>query len=219
VHGNVRQTADATHTADSLASSACEAAERGGAAMRDVVQKMTSICASSKRIAEITGAIDMIAFQTNILALNAAVEAARAGDSGRGFAVVAAEVRSLAQRSAAAAKEIKDLIAGSVEEVQGGSRLADAASERVQEIVAGVRRVNATLGTITASTRDQSNGMGHINESVATLDRMTQQNAALVEQSTAAAESLKGQAAALVDAIAQFRLESEMQAEAEALPA
>ena len=209
VHGNVRQAADATHTADGLACSASEAAERGGAAMRDVVQKMGSISASSKRIAEITGVIDTIAFQTNILALNAAVEAARAGDSGRGFAVVAAEVRSLAQRSASAAKEIKELIAGSVAEVQGGSLLADAASARVQEILAGVRHVNATLGTITASTREQSDGLGHINESVATLDRMTQQNAALVEQSAAAAESLKGQAAALVDAIAQFRLEAE----------
>jgi len=208
VHGNVRQAADATHTADGLACSASEAAERGGAAMRDVVQKMGSISASSKRIAEITGVIDTIAFQTNILALNAAVEAARAGDSGRGFAVVAAEVRSLAQRSASAAKEIKELISGSVEEVQGGSLLADAASARVQEILAGVRHVNATLGTITASTREQSDGLGHINESVATLDRMTQQNAALVEQSAAAAESLKGQAAALVDAIAQFRLEA-----------
>ena len=208
VHGNVRQTADATRTADGLACSASEAAERGGAAMRDVVHKMGRICASSKRIAEITGAIDAIAFQTNILALNAAVEAARAGDSGRGFAVVAAEVRSLAQRSAAAAKEIKDLIAGSVEEVEGGSRLADAASERVQEILAGVRRVNDTLGTITTSTRDQSDGIGHINQSVATLDRMTQQNAAMVQQSAAAAESLKSQAAVLVHSIAQFRLEA-----------
>ncbi|MBT9526736.1 MAG: Cache 3/Cache 2 fusion domain-containing protein [Rhizobacter sp.] len=208
VHANVRQTADATHTADDLAASACDAAERGGAAMRDVVLKMSSISTSSRRIAEITGAIDTIAFQTNILALNAAVEAARAGDSGRGFAVVAAEVRSLAQRSAAAAREIKELIAGSVAEVQGGSKLADAASERVQEIVAGVQRVNARLGVITTSTRDQSDGIGHINESVATLDRMTQQNAALVEQSAAAAECLKGQAVALVDAIAQFRLEA-----------
>jgi methyl-accepting chemotaxis protein-2 (aspartate sensor receptor) len=208
VHGTVRQTAEATHAADGLACTASEAAERGGAAMRDVVHKMESICATSKRIAEITGAIDAIAFQTNILALNAAVEAARAGDSGRGFAVVAAEVRNLAQRSAAAAKEIKELIASSVDEVQGGSLLAGAASARVQEIMDGVRRVNATLGTITANARDQSDGIGHINESVATLDRMTQQNAALVEQSAAAAESLKSQAAVLVEAIAQFRLEA-----------
>jgi methyl-accepting chemotaxis protein len=213
VHGNLRRAAEATRTADGLAASASEAAERGGAAMRDVVLKMGSICASSRHIAEITGTIDAIAFQTNILALNAAVEAARAGDSGRGFAVVAAEVRSLAQRSASAAKEIKDLIAGSVEEVQGGARLADAASERVQEILAGVHRVNATLGTISASTREQSDGLGHINESVATLDRMTHQNAALVEQSAAAAESLKCQASALVDSVAKFRLE------ASALPA
>ncbi|MED5619110.1 methyl-accepting chemotaxis protein [Ideonella sp. BN130291] len=214
VHGNVCQTADATRTADALASRACEAAERGGAAMRDVVQKMGSICDSSRRIAEITGAIDAIAFQTNILALNAAVEAARAGDAGRGFAVVAAEVRALAQRSGAAAKEIKGLIAHSVEEVQCGSALADAASARVQDIVAGVRSVNATLGTISASTREQSGGIGHINESVATLDRMTQQNAALVEQSAAAAESLKGQAVALVEAISLFRLEEAPQAQA-----
>lgn len=209
VHGNVRQAADATRAADGLAASASEAAERGGAAMRDVVQKMGRIAASSQRIAEITGVIDAIAFQTNILALNAAVEAARAGDAGRGFAVVAAEVRGLAQRSAAAAKEIKGLIAGSVDEVQGGSQLADAASARVQEILAGVQRVHATLGTITASTCEQSDGLGDINASVATLDRMTQQNAALVEQSAAAADSLKGQAAALVDSIAKFRLEAE----------
>jgi len=208
VHTNVRQAADATRSADGLASSASEAAERGGAAMRDVVLKMGGISASSKRIAEITGVIDNIAFQTNILALNAAVEAARAGDSGRGFAVVASEVRSLAQRSASAAKEIKELIASSVAEVEGGSHLADAASERVQQILAGVQRVNATLGTITASTREQSEGLGHINQSVATLDRMTQQNAALVEQSAAAAESLKEQAAVLVGAISQFRLEA-----------
>jgi methyl-accepting chemotaxis protein-2 (aspartate sensor receptor) len=205
-YGSVREAADATRTADGLAASASEAAERGGEAVRDVVQKMGSISSSSRRIAEITGVIDVIAFQTNILALNAAVEAARAGDSGRGFAVVANEVRSLAQRSAAAAKEIKDLIATSGEEVRAGSLVADAASERMQEILAGVRRLNTTLGTITASTSEQSEGLGHINESVGTLDRMTQQNAALVEQSAAAADSLQGQAEALVGAVAQFRL-------------
>jgi len=208
VHGNVLQTAEATRLADSLACNASEAAERGGQAMRDVVQKMGSISASSQRIAEITGVIDGIAFRTNILALNAAVEAARAGDSGRGFAVVATEVRNLAQRSAAAAKEIKELIAGSVDEVQGGAKLADTASARVQEILVGVRRVNETLGTISASTHEQSQGLGDINQSVSTLDRMTQQNAALVEQSAAAAASLRGQAAALVGEIAQFRLEA-----------
>jgi len=210
VYGNVRQAAQATRTADGLARDASQAAERGGAAMRDVVAKMGSISTSSQRIAEITGVIDGIAFQTNILALNAAVEAARAGDSGRGFAVVAGEVRSLAQRSAAAAKEIKDLIAGSVTEVSAGSKLADAASARMQEILAGVHSVNESLRTITASTGEQSDGLGHINESVATLDRMTQQNAALVEQSAAAADSLKDQAAALVDSIARFRLEPEV---------
>jgi methyl-accepting chemotaxis protein len=141
-----------------------------------------------------------------MLALNAAVEAARAGETGRGFAVVASEVRALARRSGAAAKEIRTLIAGSVEEVRGGSLLADAASARVNDIVAGVQRVCATLGTIAASTRDQSEGIGQINDAVAILDRSTRQNAALVEQSQAAADSLKGQAAALVAAVSQFRL-------------
>jgi methyl-accepting chemotaxis protein-2 (aspartate sensor receptor) len=218
VHGSVRHMADATHDADTLACTAAAAAERGGEAMRHVVTKMGSICASSQRIAEITGAIDAIAFQTNILALNAAVEAARAGDSGRGFAVVAAEVRSLAQRSAAAAKEIRQLIAGSVDEVQGGARLADAASAQVQEILTGVRRVNGTLGSIASSTRQQSDGLGEINHSVATLDRMTQQNAALVEQSAAAAESLKSQVAALVAAVSQFKLAGGEAEEAAAEP-
>ncbi|MBT9594384.1 MAG: Cache 3/Cache 2 fusion domain-containing protein [Vitreoscilla sp.] len=208
VYGSVRQAAEATRTADGLARGTSEAAERGGAAMRDVVLKMESISNSSQRIAEITGVIDGIAFQTNILALNAAVEAARAGDSGRGFAVVAGEVRALAQRSAAAAREIKELIASSTAEVAAGSQLADAASARMVEILAGVRNVNDTLGTITVSTREQSDGLGHINQAVTNLEHMTQQNAALVEQSAAAADSLKGQAGTLVQAIAQFRLEA-----------
>src|SRR3989475_8180251 len=216
----VRQNAAHAREASALASSTQDAASDGNLAMRRVVDTMQAIEGASKRIAEITGVIDAIAFQTNILALNAAVEAARAGDSGRGFAVVAAEVRSLAQRWGGAAKEIKDLIASSVEEVNAGSVLADAASARMQEILAGVRRVNDMLGTITASTSEQSDGLGHINESVSTLDRMTQQNAALVEQSAAAADGLKGQAAALVEAIAQFRLEAIEEGEpAEALPA
>jgi len=208
IYGNVRQSADAARTADGLACTASQAAERGGEAVGHVVQKMSSISACSERIAEITGVIDAIAFQTNILALNAAVEAARAGDSGRGFAVVASEVRSLAQRAAAAAKEIKELIGSSVEEVRSGAQLADTASARMREIVASVQRVNDTLVTIKAGAAEQSDGVGHVNQSVATLDRMTQQNAALVEQSAAAAASLKAQAARLVDAVALFRLEA-----------
>jgi methyl-accepting chemotaxis protein len=208
IYGSVRDAAQAARSADELAGTASQAAERGGEAVGHVVQTMSSIRASSERIAEITGVIDAIAFQTNLLALNAAVEAARAGDSGRGFAVVANEVRGLAQRAAAAAKEIKTLISSSVDEVRSGSQLADAASERMHEIVASVQRVNATLVTITASAAQQSDGLGHVNHSVATLDRMTQQNAALVEQSAAAAASLKAQAARLVESVAIFRLEA-----------
>ena len=208
IYGSVRDAAQAARSADELAGTASHAAERGGEAVGHVVQTMSSIRASGERIAEITGMIDAIAFQTNLLALNAAVEAARAGDSGRGFAVVANEVRSLAQRAAAAAREIKVLIAASVEEVRAGSQLADAASERMHEIVASVQRVNATLVTITASAAQQSDGLGHVNHSVATLDRMTQQNAALVEQSAAAAASLKAQATRLVESVAIFRLEA-----------
>jgi methyl-accepting chemotaxis protein len=209
IYGNVRQAADAARTADDLASSASQAAQRGGEAVSQVVEKMGSISACSQRITEITAVIDKIAFQTNLLALNAAVEAARAGDSGRGFAVVAAEVRSLAQRAAEAAKEIKQLISSSAEEVRAGSALADAASERMQEIMASVRRVNNTLVTITASTKEQSDSVGQVNESVSTLDHMTQQNASLVGQSAAAAASLKSQASRLVEAMAMFQLDSE----------
>ena len=162
IYGNVREAADAAHTADGLASGASQAAQRGGDAVSQVVEKMGSISTSSKRITEITGVIDAIAFQTNLLALNAAVEAARAGESGRGFAVVAGEVRNLAHRAAEAAKEIKQLISSSVAEIQSGSALADTANERMHEIVSSVRRVNETLVTITASTRQQSeNKAGH----------------------------------------------------------
>ncbi|TMH09618.1 MAG: HAMP domain-containing protein [Betaproteobacteria bacterium] len=200
--------ADAASQADTLAGTATQAAERGGEAVADVVGRMGSISSTSQRIADITGVIDAIAFQTNILALNAAVEAARAGASGRGFAVVAEEVRSLAHRTSEAAKEIKGLIASSVEEVASGSTLADAASTRMHEIVASVRRVTDIMATITASSAQQSGQLGHINTSVATLDRMTQSNSALVEQSAAAAASLNEQAGLLVQAVSLFRLES-----------
>ena len=205
---SVRQATDAAQQADGLSATASQMAQRGGEAVGDVVQTMTSIAASSQRIADITGVIDAIAFQTNLLALNAAVEAARAGDSGRGFAVVAGEVRALAQRAAAAAREIKALIEASVEEVRAGSLLAEAASARMQEILASVGRVNESLATISASATEQSRGLGDVNQSVATLDRMTQQNAALVEESAASAEHLKAQAQRLVQAMGSFRLEA-----------
>jgi len=205
--GTVKQTADSARTANQLASSASESAAKGGAVVAQVVSTMDEINASSKKIVDIIGVIDGIAFQTNILALNAAVEAARAGEQGRGFAVVASEVRSLAQRSANAAKEIKTLIGASVEKVDSGSKLVQDAGGAMNEIVASVRRVTDIISEITAGTAEQSDGIGQVNTAVTHLDQMTQQNAALVEESAAAAESLKEQAQRLAQAVAAFRLE------------
>ena len=202
----VQQSAQASRQASDFASSAAEVAARGGAVVSQVVTTMDQITTSSRKIADITGVIDSIAFQTNILALNAAVEAARAGEQGRGFAVVASEVRSLAQRSAGAAKEIKELIGSSVERVEDGSRLVSQAGQTMTEIVGSVRRVSGIIHEITASAAEQSDNIGHISQSVTQLDQMTQQNAALVEQSTAASESLREQALQLTRAVSQFKL-------------
>ena len=202
----VQQSAQASRQASDFASSAAEVAARGGAVVSQVVSTMDQITTSSRKIADITGVIDSIAFQTNILALNAAVEAARAGEQGRGFAVVASEVRSLAQRSAGAAKEIKELIGSSVERVEDGSRLVSQAGQTMTEIVGSVRRVSGIIHEITASAAEQSDNIGHISQSVTQLDQMTPQNAALVEQSTAASESLREQALQLTRAVSQFKL-------------
>jgi len=204
--GTVKQSADSARHANQLASSAAEVAARGGEVVSRVVATMDDINTSSKKIADIIGVIDGIAFQTNILALNAAVEAARAGEQGRGFAVVAGEVRNLAQRSAEAAKEIKGLIGASVEKVESGSKLVADAGKTMTEIVGSVQRVNDIIGEITAAASEQSDGIGSVNSSVVQLDAMTQQNAALVEQSAAAAESLKQQAASLSEVVSVFRL-------------
>ncbi|MFM2059737.1 MAG: hypothetical protein RLY71_4122 [Pseudomonadota bacterium] len=204
--GTVRQSAAAAAQANQLASSATAVALRGGSAVAQVVSTMDEINTSSKKIADIIGVIDGIAFQTNILALNAAVEAARAGEQGRGFAVVAAEVRSLAQRSAGAAREIKTLIGASVDRVEAGSRLVQDAGLTMDEIVASVQRVSAIIGEITTAAAEQSQGIGQINSAVTELDRMTQQNAALVEQSAAAADSLNEQASRLAESVAAFRI-------------
>jgi len=203
--GTVKQTADSARTANQLASSASASAAKGGEVVAQVVSTMDEINASSKKIVDIIGVIDGIAFQTNILALNAAVEAARAGEQGRGFAVVASEVRSLAQRSANAAKEIKTLIGASVEKVDSGAKLVQDAGGAMSEIVASVRRVSDIIGEITAAAAEQSDGIGQVNGAVNNLDQMTQQNAALVEESAAAAESLKDQAENLAQAVAAFR--------------
>src|SRR5439155_19135741 len=205
--GTVKQSADSARQADRLASSAAEVAARGGQVVSQVVSTMNDINASSKKIADIIGVIDGIAFQTNILALNAAVEAARAGEQGRGFAVVAGEVRNLAQRSAEAAKEIKALIGASVDKVDSGSRLVADAGKTMQEIVSSVQRVADIIGEITAASSEQSDGIGQVNQSVVQLDQMTQQNASLVEESAAAAESLKEQALRLAQVVGAFRLE------------
>jgi methyl-accepting chemotaxis protein len=201
----VRQSADAARQANQLAASAAEIAVRGGQVVGQVVTTMDEINHSSKKISDIIGVIDGIAFQTNILALNAAVEAARAGEQGRGFAVVAGEVRNLAQRSAQAAKEIKGLIGASVDKVETGSRLVADAGQTMSEIVSSVQRVSDIIGEITAAAGEQSDGIGQVNVAVTQLDQMTQQNAALVEQSAAAAESLKDQAARLDQVVRVFR--------------
>jgi len=206
--GTVSQSAASARQANQLASSAAEVAARGGAVVSQVVTTMQDINASSKKIADIIGVIDGIAFQTNILALNAAVEAARAGEQGRGFAVVASEVRSLAGRSADAAKEIKALIGASVARVDAGSRLVDDAGHTMQEIVGSVQRVSDMIGEITAATAEQSDGIGQVNHSVVELDQMTQQNAALVEQSAAAAASLREQAQRLSQLVEKFKLQA-----------
>ncbi|MFG6415402.1 methyl-accepting chemotaxis protein [Roseateles sp. DC23W] len=204
--GTVRQSADNAQTANQLASSAADVAHRGGSVVQQVVDTMNDIAASSNRIADIIGVIDDIAFQTNILALNAAVEAARAGEQGRGFAVVAGEVRSLAGRSAAAAKEIKTLIVASVERVESGARLVQDAGATMGEIVGAVQRVTDIMGEISAGAAAQSRGIDNMNQAVTQVDDMTQQNAALVEQSAAAAESLREQAQRLAQVVSQFRV-------------
>jgi methyl-accepting chemotaxis protein len=202
----VRHSADSAAQANQLTNSAADVARRGGKVVGQVVATMTDIQQSSKKIGDIIGTIDGIAFQTNILALNAAVEAARAGEQGRGFAVVAGEVRTLAQRSAEAAREIKALIGASVDKVEAGTRLVDDAGSTMTEIVDSVQRVTDIVGEISTASNEQSQGIGQINMAVADLDKMTQQNAALVEESTAAAESLKDQAARLSSVVATFRL-------------
>jgi methyl-accepting chemotaxis protein len=202
----VNQSADAARQANQMASGAATAAERGEHIVSQVVANMAQINDASRKITDIITVIDGIAFQTNILALNAAVEAARAGEQGRGFAVVAGEVRTLAQRSAQAAKEIKTLINSSSEKVESGSKLVQDAGNSMNEILTSVKRVTDIIGEITAASAEQSQGIGHVNESVNQLDQMTQQNAALVEESAAAAESLKEQASRLATAVSAFKL-------------
>jgi len=204
--GTVTQSADVARQATQLATSAADAASRGGDVVGEVVSSMEKISDASRRINDIIGVIDGIAFQTNILALNAAVEAARAGEQGRGFAVVASEVRSLAQRSAEAAKEIKVLIGRSVESVEVGSRQVDQARDVMGEIVSSVRHVSSLIGEMATSASEQRDGINQVHQAVDTIDQMTQQNAALVEESTAAAASLRDQAHRLTETVAVFNV-------------
>ena len=202
----VRQSADSARQANQLATTAAGTAAKGGEVMQQVVTTMQDIHHSSQKIADIIGVIDGIAFQTNILALNAAVEAARAGEQGRGFAVVATEVRSLAQRSAEAAKEIKTLIQTSVEKVDSGTQLVAHAGATIHEIVQGVQRVNGIIGEISTAAAEQSDGISQVNVAVTQLDQMTQQNGALVGESTTAAENLREQAQRLAELVAVFHV-------------
>jgi methyl-accepting chemotaxis protein len=215
--GTVQHSADNARQASQLAANASHVAQRGGEVVNQVVSTMQQIDASSKKIADIISVIDGIAFQTNILALNAAVEAARAGEQGRGFAVVASEVRSLAGRSAEAAKEIKSLIVTSVEKVETGTQLVTDAGRTMDDIVQSVRRVADVIGEITAAATEQSSGIAGVNQSIGDLDQMTQQNAALVEESAAAAESLREQAERLKQVVAVFKIDHRGGAQAPAL--
>jgi len=204
----VQQTASSAQTANQLSASASQTAAQGGSVVAQAVESMHEIAASSRKIGDIIGLIDSIAFQTNILALNAAVEAARAGEQGRGFAVVAGEVRLLARRSAEAASDIKRLIQSSVNAVDGGVKHVESAGKTMQEVMGSIQRVGDIIGEITAAANEQSGGISQVNQAVGDIDRMTQQNAALVEESAAAAESLKDQAARLAEVVQQFKLET-----------
>jgi methyl-accepting chemotaxis protein len=214
--GTVQQNADNARQANQLAATASEVAVRGGSVVSRVIDTMGSITASSKKIVDIIGVIDGIAFQTNILALNAAVEAARAGEQGRGFAVVAAEVRNLAQRSAAAAKEIKTLIGDSVDKVREGSTLVEQAGVTMEEVVNSVRRVTDIMGEITSASQEQSIGIANVNHTIVEMDETTQQNAALVEEAAAAAASMQDQAAMLAQVVSVFKLDQEADSSARA---
>jgi len=202
----VKQNADNARQANQLAVSASEVAVQGGSVVSEVVATMGSINDSSRKIVDIIAVIDGIAFQTNILALNAAVEAARAGEQGRGFAVVASEVRTLAQRSASAAKEIKELIGDSVGKVEAGSRLVEQAGATMGEVVASVRRVTDIVAEISSASQEQSDGIEQVNQAINLMDEATQQNAALVEQAAAAARQMQEQAAGLSETVSVFRL-------------
>ncbi|GGE63053.1 methyl-accepting chemotaxis protein [Massilia psychrophila] len=209
----VKQNADNARQANQLSQTASDVAIQGGAVVGQVIVTMGSINESSRKIVDIIGVIDGIAFQTNILALNAAVEAARAGEQGRGFAVVASEVRTLAQRSAAAAKEIKTLIGNSVDQVDAGAKLVDQAGATMEQVVASIRRVTDIMGEITIASAEQTDGIEQVNQAIAEMDQVTQQNAALVEESAAAAESMQQQAGRLAQVVSVFKLAQAAKAE------
>src|SRR5215475_8781565 len=202
----VKQTADNAGQANQLAMAARQQAEKGGAVVSNAVNAMSGINAASKKIADIIGVIDEIAFQTNLLALNAAVEAARAGEQGRGFAVVATEVRTLAGRSASAAKEIKELIKDSVKKVEDGSVFVSRSGQTLEQIVASVKKVSDIVAEIAAASREQSAGIGQVNQAVLQMDELTQQNAALVEQATTASQTMAHEAHALYEMMGGYQL-------------